>query len=111
MRPHVDLELAEYRVRTANNDITGLQRADAFGRASIEQIARIERIELGGELDQPPAIATGPNRLWQWIAATLVLLSHCAVLSLLMVTAMRLTIVRTPCHRAVTVRVACALKQ
>ena len=37
------------------------------------QTARDLKAALSWVLDQPPAIATGPNRLWQWIAATLVL--------------------------------------
>jgi len=37
------------------------------------QTARDLKAALSWVLDQPPEIATGPNRLWQWIAATCVL--------------------------------------
>ena len=56
VRPHLDLELAEHRRRTADDDVAGLHRADALGRAGIEQVARIERVERRGEFDQAAAI-------------------------------------------------------
>src|SRR5579864_1630896 len=56
MGPHGDLELAERGRRAADDDVAGLYRADAVGRPGIDQIARIERIEFGGEFDQPAAV-------------------------------------------------------
>ena len=56
VRPHLDLEFAERGRRAADDDVAGFHRPDAVGRSGIDKIARIERVELGGEFDQPAAI-------------------------------------------------------
>src|SRR5690348_16644236 len=53
---HLDGELAEHRRRAADDDIAGFYGANAFRRAGIDEIARIKRVERGGEFDQPAAI-------------------------------------------------------
>src|SRR6516225_7370247 len=39
MRAHRNLEFAQRRARAANNNVTRLDRTDAFGRSGIDQIA------------------------------------------------------------------------
>src|SRR5215469_14085494 len=51
MRPQLDLELAD-RGRVQAYDVAGLDRAHARRRAGVVHIARIERVERGGKLDQ-----------------------------------------------------------
>src|SRR5260370_14963953 len=56
MGPHGDFQFTEHGRRAADDDVTGFYRADAVGRSRINEVARIERVKLGGEFDQPAAI-------------------------------------------------------
>src|ERR1700683_912498 len=56
MRPDADFQLAKRGRGAADDHVAGLDRADAFRCAGVEQVARLERVEFGSEFDQPPAI-------------------------------------------------------
>src|SRR5262245_3573068 len=55
MRPHRDLELTDL-IALAAQHVAGLDRAHALRRAGVVHVARIERVERRGKLDQPADI-------------------------------------------------------